>query len=195
MGSLGIQNTARSSSLKCRCPDGKYWDGGCRNPISQLGSIGPLSSLPILGVEDSLPESTGASSSLQEQGHWSWSLMRWKMRSGWQPWSWASHHAQQSSAVHHIASRWWASWEKRIEKHTFFYLIHTSGVCGSLYPSSNQELLIWLKLRLEKFSVTRRLIFLMFKYIVQIILHLQHCPTLFSSWKQIRLLVLLFFNF
>lgn len=54
MGSLGIQNTTRSSSLKCRCPDGKYWDGGCRNPISQLGSIGPLSSLPILGVEDSL---------------------------------------------------------------------------------------------------------------------------------------------
>ena len=195
----GYRIPLRSSSLKCRCPDGKYWDGGGRNPISQLGSIGPLSSLPILGVEDSLPENTGAFSSLQEQGHWSWSLMRWKMHSGWQPWPWASHHARKSSAVHHIVSRWWASWEKRIEKHMFFYLIHTSGVYGSLCPSSNQELLIWLKLRLEKFSVTRRLIFLTFKYIFQIILHLQPFPALFFSMSPLSdisyiLHVVFFFN-
>lgn len=69
-------------------------------------------------------------------------------------------------------------------------LLSHSVVYGITLPSSSQELLTWLKIRLGKFSVTSRLIFLMFKYTFYIILCLQHFPTLFSSWKQIQLLVL-----
>ena len=66
------------------------------------------------------------------------------MHSGWQPWPWASRHAQRSSAVHHTASRWWASAGKRAEKHTLFSLIHSPWYVARS-PSSNQELLIWWK--------------------------------------------------
>ena len=135
-----------SSSLKCWCPGGWHQEGGCPNRISQLGSTGPLSSRPILRVEDSLPGNTGAFSSWQGQGRWNWSLRRWRMHSGWRPWPWASHHAQRSSAVHHTVSQWWASAGKRAEKHTFFCLIHSPWYVARS-PSSNQELLIWWKCR------------------------------------------------
>ena len=35
-----------SSSLKCWCPGGWHREGGCPNRVSQLGSTGPLSSRP-----------------------------------------------------------------------------------------------------------------------------------------------------